>query len=476
MSNLALIPAVRLENARALAAAIGLEDIEHAARLLNLSVLITSSPCDPGASALAEDIQALLSRTITGVARTPEGGTPAVEVTIGAAQPQSRAPQLQANADSQACRIGGPPGETHRFVEIHPLLRRLVACYAAAAALKWALGDRLPFAVPNPLVLDFSRLGIGHTSLDQDIDIGTAYLAGAGAIGNGLLWALQDLRLHGRLHVVDFDKVEDKNLQRQIWFDERDVGKFKCDQLVGKAQPQFPHMVLVPRNARLQELEERSSGAWLQKLIVAVDSRRARRQLQEEAPGEVFDASTTDIREIVLHYHRQPTDGACLACIYREDDAERDFETHVAAKLGVPVEKVRHLVIDPDAAAMIARRYPMSISQPGQIVGLPYDTLFKSLCGEGALAADDNHPPVVAPFAFVSALAGVMLAFELVRRHTHGNHDRVFNFWRISPWQPLHNRLRRRVPAAPDCSFCADRTVRAAVYALWKPDNADLLT
>lgn len=475
MSNLALNPAVRLENARALAAALGLDDIEQVAKMLDLSILVTASPKDPAASALANDVLALLSRTVTHVTRTSGEGTSAVEVIIGRTPPQSRATRLQVNADYSTCRIGDPIAEACRFADIHPLFRRLVACYVSAAALKVALGDRLPFTVPTPLILDFARLGIDLASLGQDIDIGRAYLAGAGAIGNGLLWALQDLRLRGELHVVDFDKVEDGNLQRQIWFDETDVGRLKCEQLVAKAQPHFSNLTLVPRNGRLQDLDECDGGAWLRKLIVAVDSRRARRLLQNEAPGEVFDASTTDIREIVLHYHRQPTDGACLACIYGEDEAERDFESHIAAKLGVSVEKVRQLVIDPDAAKTIACRYSSIIADPSQIMGTPYDSLFKSLCGEGALAADDNHPPVIAPFAFVSALAGVMLAFEIIRRHTRGDHDQAFNHWRISPWQPPQDRLRRRAPAAPNCSFCAGTTIRSAVNSLWGSNFAGCL-
>lgn len=467
MSNLALNPAVRLENARALASAIGLDDIERAAQLLDISVLVTASPDDCAAHALANDIKTLLSRTVTCVALTPPHSPCSIEITIGAVEPKSRSPRLQVNVDQQTCQIGHSYVEGGYFVGIHPLYRKLVACYAAAVALKFALGDRLPLTVPNPLILDFSSLGIDPSSLDQKIDLGNAYMAGAGAIGNGSLWAFQDLHLHGQLHIVDFDKVEDKNLQRQIWFDEHDVGELKSKRLVMKAQQSFTHLKLIPRVGRLQDLEERCSGPWLRKLIVAVDSRRGRRLLQDEAPCEVFDASTTDIREVVLHYHRQPTDDACLACIYREDAAERDFESHIAEKLGVPLAKVRELLIDIDAATIIASRYASSIREPSQIIGIPYETLFKSLCSEGSLVADHAHPPVVAPFAFVSALAGVMLAFEIVRRHTYGNHENAFNYWRISPWHPPHDRLRRLVPAITNCSFCANELVRETVRALW---------
>lgn len=470
MSNIALNSAVRRENARALAAALGIDDLESAAQMLDVPVLVTAALDCPQAKALGEDVLQLLSRTLTHVSTSPDGHTYAVEVLIGMATPQSRAQLLQVSGKGETCEIGDPSAIQGHFHCVHPIFRRMTACYVAAVTLKVSLGDRLPFAVPTPLKLDFTSLGINMASLAEDINIGKAYLAGAGAIGNGLLWAAQGLRLRGELHVVDADVVDNGNLQRQIWFDEGDVGQAKCHQLVAKAQASYPHLHLVPREARLQELDDRNGGAWLKKLIVAVDSRRARRQLQAEAPGEVFDASTTDIREVVVHHHRQPTEDACLACIYHEDEAERSFESHIAVKLGVPVGKVRELVIDSEAAEIIGKRYSSIIGDPASIAGIPYDSLFKSLCGQGALSADDEHAEIVAPFAFVSALAGVMLALEIVRRHRSDARDEGFNFWRVSPWQTPQTRLRRQVPANDGCSFCSDATTKSVVHSLWRSE------
>lgn len=62
---------------------------------------------------------------------------------------------------------------------------------------------------------------------------------------------------------------------------------------------------------RLQDVPaKQGGGAWLKRLIVGVDSPRARRNLQTEVPGEVYDASTTGISEVVVHF--SPTAGGPL--------------------------------------------------------------------------------------------------------------------------------------------------------------------
>jgi hypothetical protein len=222
----------------------------------------------------------------------------------------------------------------------------------------------------------------------------------------------------------------------------------------------------VPRPDRLQALQERSNGPWLRRLIVAVDSRRARRALQNEFPGEVFDASTTDIREVVIHYHQQPTDLACLSCIYEPDSAEFSREAHIAEHLGVSVEEVRNERVNATAATCIHARFPHLEAE--SLIGLAYDSLFRTLCGEGSLKAVTQREET-APFAFVSCLAGVLLAFELVRRLGRPGSEDDFNYWRVSAWHPPLARRRRLRARQPDCTFCSNPTLRKVNDSLWRP-------
>lgn len=453
------------QNAATLAAALGLAEA-HAAQLLDLTVLVTADLTDPTALALASDVIELLGRTVREVTRQVPAGSVSAELVIGAASGRMDAKHIFAQIDAHGATLSQDrPATALPCALTHRLLCAWVACYACAVLLDRAIDADLPFNLPSPFKLPFAELGLDLEALDQPVDVGHVYLAGAGAIGNGLLWAGRHLDLRGRLEIADDDHVDSGNLNRQIWFHEPDIEASKAERLAQHAQPFFPHLTLVPRTSRLQALQERSVGPWLQRLIVAVDSRRARRALQNECPGEVFDASTTDISEVVIHYHQQPTDLACLSCIYEPDPVEFSREAHIAEHLGVSVEEVRSERVNVAAAECIHMRFPHLAV--GSLVGLAYDSLFRSLCGEGALKAATQREQT-APFAFVSCLAGVMLALELVRRLGRPSSAGNFNYWRISAWHPPLARRRQLRARQPNCSFCSNPTLRTVNASLWQ--------
>lgn len=465
MSAIALTTGAQRQNATTLAAALGLTEA-RAAELLDLTVLVTADPTDPTALALASDVVELLGRTVREATRDLLAGPVSAELVIGAASRRTDAKHVFVQVGARgATMFQSQPTSAESCAPTHRLLCAWIACYACAVLLDRAIDADLPFNLPIPFKLSFDVLGLDLDALDQPVDIGHAYLAGAGAIGNGLLWAGRHLDLRGRLEIADDDVVDSGNLNRQIWFHETDIKAGKAERLAHHAQPFFPNLKLVPRPSRLQALEERSTGAWLPRLIVAVDSRRARRALQNEFPGEVFDASTTDIREVVVHHHRQPTDCACLSCIYAPDSVEFSREAHIAEHLGVSVEEVRSERITAATAAQIQARFPRL--EVDDLIGLAYDSLFRSLCGEGVLKSAAQREQT-APFAFVSCLAGVMLAFELVRRIGHSISEHDFNYWSISAWHPPLAQRRRLRPRQADCAFCSNSTLRAVNASLWQ--------
>lgn len=466
MSSNLLNAEARRENAAALAAALGLS-LTDAAQALDLEIAVTADPADDIAQPIASQVVALLSRTIRRVSHAQTEGEIAAELVIGAALPRTGDFKLYLDLRDDLAIISTTVHGGTTCSAIHPILRLLTACYAAAAALHYAIGSASAFGVPDPLVVSFAELGIDPASFARPIDIERAYMAGAGAIGNAFLWAARHLDFSGRLEIVDDDRVSSGNLNRQMWFEADDLEQPKADRLALKAQPFFPRLQLVPRQCRLQELPEQSGGGpWLRRLIVAVDSRRARRQLQNEFPREVFDASTTDIREVVLHYNVQPTDHACLSCIYEPDAEELTREQHIADHLGVSVEEVRTERISSSVAEAIAASFSGLSAE--MLIGTAYDTLFKRLCGEGRLRTAMGRT-IVAPFAFVSVLAGTLLAIELVRRLGDGAATPDFNYWRASPWHPLFGRRRVMRARQPGCEFCGSPILRKVNASLWRP-------
>jgi adenylyltransferase/sulfurtransferase len=75
-------------------------------------------------------------------------------------------------------------------------------------------------------------------------------LVGAGGLGSpiGLYLAAAGV---GRLGLVDFDRVEDSNLQRQVLFAAGDVGRLKVEAAMDRLRGVNPHVEVVPHAERL---------------------------------------------------------------------------------------------------------------------------------------------------------------------------------------------------------------------------------
>lgn len=460
----------RRENVRALALVAGLSEKEASDRL-DATILVTHDARDPVAVSLVTELVPILARTLAVAVDLSDDVQPsATELVIGSAVPRLTARRVFAVLDASKLIIQPTPIGVPRVGIPHPLMVLTAACYAAGAAIRCAVGDGLPNPPPGRFDIPFSAFIPSQDCLAKPIELGEAYLAGAGAIGNGFLWAARHVQLVGTLHVVDDDTVSLGNLQRQIWFGAEDVDFSKAERLAGKAQPFLPGCILIPAICRLQEHANRNEGAWLRRLIVAVDSRRARRHLQNELPGEVFDASTTGSQEIVLHHNRQPTELACLGCVYPHDEGETSHEQAVAGHLGIDVASVRRARITPDIAARICITHPQL--DPATIEGLAFDTLYKQLCGSGQLKSVAGKQ-VIAPFAFVSVLAGVFLLLDIVRQQGTVSQSRPSNEWRVNPWWPPVPELRQLRRRRTACECCGRPELRQINTLLWSAAAAE---
>lgn len=453
------------ENIKILASAIGV-GLDVAEELLDANVLISFDSARPTDKLLAEQTAQLLERTISNVKLNVAEAPISVEIVIGSVPASSSALAIFVSPSYPNFIIDkAATSNTSDGTSLNPIQSLIGACYVSAATLKAIAGEQLPYNLPAPFILDLRTFNVTPELLSTEVNIGATYLAGAGAVGNAFLWALRHFNVHGKLHVVDDDVVSEGNLNRQIWFWEDDISHPKAERLAELAQPHFPHLKLIPRAARLEKLEEKNATSWLSKLVVAVDSRRTRRTLQREIPGEVFDASTTDISEIVVHYNKQPTDLACLSCIYPQDKDELARERHIAEHLGVTVEDVQQHQIGKEAAEIIAAQFQhLNLTVEG-LLGQAYDSLFKALCGQAQLQSKEGRQ-ALAPFAFVSVLAGTVLAIEFVRRSMNPSSSE-YNYWRLSPWQPAQPRLKRKIASITHCEFCGSPAIRQVANDLW---------
>jgi molybdopterin/thiamine biosynthesis adenylyltransferase len=449
------------ENELTLSHLLGIEQAA-AEKLLDLEVFLNVGEL-PVAKRLGEEISKVLSRTISRVTLTPE--KPTVEIVVGKKETITDAEKLYVNFVDGEFHIGNDfLGFDERPV-VHPLLILIVACYVSASALRKALhADKI--SGDDEIILNFKKLfDYDLDQLSSKVDVGKMHLAGGGAVGNAFLYGLSLLNVKGKLVVADFDSVSDGNLNRCIWFSHDDIGKNKATVLKEKAQKFFPELEIIDFPRTLSESEEKKEDPkWLSRLIVAVDSRRVRRVLQNEVPGEVFDASTTGVEEIVFHFHKRPlADTACLSCVYYLEPVEMAHEKHIAESLGVTVEEVKSGKVSKEAAEKIVQKYPTLKTE--NLIDLSYDTLFKELCGQFQSELAEGEQ-VLAPFAFVSILAGAILALETFFRIKVSEHR--YNYWRISPWHNPLAQLKRNERPNPKCDFCTSTVKSDTANRIWK--------
>lgn len=453
----------RVENARTLAALLGLGE-EQAASLLAKTIAVTADDNDAVGKRLAAYAAGMLRRTVDSVVTANAGQVLQAELVVGAADPVTDN-FIRVSVTSDEIVVGRD-APSRPVADVPAVALLLAACYAAGAFLNLVLDGSIggPGSVHRTLRIPLTAF-FGHDQgwITAPVDVGEAHLAGAGAVGNGFLTALSLFDVHGTLHIVDPDIVTSGSLNRCLWFEEADIGLSKAKRLAEVAQASVPGLRLLPADVTLQQVRNSNDPRWLKRLVVAVDSRRARRGLQAELPGEVFDASTTGVSEIVFHHYRVPTDEACLGCIYHEAPDELARERHVAESLGVSLAEVQQHLVDANAARKIQIRYPHL--ELAAIEGQAYDSLFKAFCAQAALATPEQHQ-VFAPFAFVSVLAGTLLGLEFVRRLALVN-GCDYNYWRISPWHVPVVGLKDQRPRHAECEFCGNRIILSTTADIW---------
>ena len=447
------------ENERMLARILGIGEAEAAARL-SQTVAITAA--DGEAAMFATELKAQLEQTIS---IAEPGAACDLEVLIHASPVRKATQRVSINLQKGRVVIRSADACEEPAAVLHGVQRVIAACYAASVVLSRLIDGVAPASSPDPFVVDFDAFGAAWRVLATPVRLADTALAGAGAVGNGFLHAARHLDISGTLTVLDPKVVGGGNPNRCLYFDTDDIGAQKAERLCAKAAVDFPHLALNPEAATFGDFVKRRGA--VRRVIVAADSRQARRSIQNDLPLEVLDASTTGVAEVILHSHRQPTSHACLACIYRHIPDELVRQRAIAEGLGIALDDVLPGgLINAPIAARIAARHPEL--DETVLVGMAFESLYKQLCAEQTLLTVAGEQ-VLAPFAFVSNLAGALLALELARFESGQRFADERNYLFTSPWSPPSPRMRRLRPRVADCRFCGNPAAQTAWQAVW-PD------
>ena len=198
-----------------------------------------------------------------------------------------------AEADGGSCQFIG--GNTQNVCEF-PLNNAQMSFVQSLSLGNAASEEEIRAVLPSEMVDAFFQLSwftdheVDRTSIDSrthaffrahNMENGTSALKdksvmvlGTGGIGTHLAWHLVLLGV-GHLTLVDYDTVEESNLNRQLLFDRNDIGKEKVDVVCEKLLRIRPDADIRAVNLKidsLTKLEELCTERHLDLLVKALDT------------------------------------------------------------------------------------------------------------------------------------------------------------------------------------------------------------
>lgn len=303
----------------------------------------------------------------------------------------------------------------------------------AAACIAVANVFRVVFAgwltrpdLDEDLAISLLNFATGDDAANGDLpagmDIGLAQLVGVGAIGNAFVWAMSKVRcIAGHLHLIDHEQIELTNLQRYVLPMATDDGAVKVD--LASAAMQGGGISATAFRGTWAEYVQDPTHRACDLVAVALDTARDRVQVQSSLPRRIVN-SWTQAGDLGVSRHAFDGEDACLACLYLPDGVRRNEDEIVMEELGfLPEQKmqIRAMLhfgtpVSEPFARLVASQLGITVDALLPFVGLPLRAFRqKAICGNAIMRAKDGGgADVEVPMAFQSALAGVMLAAEVV--------------------------------------------------------------
>jgi hypothetical protein len=308
----------------------------------------------------------------------------------------------------------------------------------------------------------------GPAGLDPlpQVSFGDVLQVGAGAVGNATAFTFAAVgTAAGLVPVLDVKVVDEKNLNRCLFFREPDVGNSKVEVLEREAsRPGFTVQGIAERYT-----DTHGRDAFI--ILSTVDNNEARHSMQETLPPYVVQGSTGDTT-IAVSAHTATNGLSCLVC--RHPDRSLGSESRrpltvseAAAMTGLPETVIATGMIDgamviTDALIGRVRQHHPGMAQ--MLVTAREEG--RDLCGAlGDLRAQFglSQGPREASVPFVSALGGVLAAAEVVKlllkRSGVPNVPVLENVVELDLARDYarHATVAFREPATENCALCQER-------------------
>ncbi|MBT1517555.1 hypothetical protein KIP88_45610, partial [Bradyrhizobium sp. SRL28] len=204
-------------------------------------------------------------------------------------------------------------------------------------------------------------------------------------------------------------------------------------------------------------------------VAVALDNAPDRIAVQGVLPKWIVNAWTQEI-DLGVSRHGFDDGRACLACLPHGKIKDEDEKIAEELRITEAKQEIRALLqtnrpLDAGFLERVAKAFDIPSESLQEFVGQSIRSFHqRAICGGVVMRLTDGAQPVkaVVPMSFQSALAGIMLAADLVK-HASGVLNMPTTSTRINLLRPLAAHLHD--PKAKDTSgrcICADRDFLAA--------------
>jgi molybdopterin/thiamine biosynthesis adenylyltransferase len=301
------------------------------------------------------------------------------------------------------------------------------SCIAASNLFRLIFNEQISGATVDSAVsfslFDYAPGSDANPPLETNTVLDTIFLLGLGAIGNGAVWALARVSsLQGQLGLVDDEEVDQGNLQRYVLALEKDIGGSKV-KLARRHLTSQRGLLLQDHPYKWQSLAGSHS---LQHVAIALDTAADRIAVQAALPRWTIN-SWTQRGDLGVSHHHLDGELACLACLYLPTGSVPDEDQVIAQALSLEDRKmdvVRPMLhsgapVSLELMREIASRLMVPLEPLLPFVGQPLRGLYQAaICGGVVFELTGGGKPVrvEVPMAFQSAMAGIMLAAEIVKR------------------------------------------------------------
>lgn len=358
-------------------------------------------------------------------------------------------------------------------------IERADAIFAALAAAALACAQIAKRLYPEIVKADLEpivRFGAGPLGGPLDplakIVLKRPVIAGVGAVGCALLYALIAAGASGTVLLLDPDIVKDSNLMRYVLFDERHLEKTKiraAEEIIAASglDLRVESAQTVIQSFLKRHPDERDR---LELVVSAVDTYETRREIAGELPREVINAGTSP-RDFTVSRHGFGDGYACLACLYPARKHDVELDAVIARELGLEKAEVAELrrTKKPLTAAQLARvalARGLAEDTYAAYIGEPLDSFYnKEFCAK--VPVQTVRGEAIAPLAFGSALAGFLLGHALAFPEAG-----EYRHFRIDVFNGLGTPQRRTPRAKPDCPICGRAAYRSVYATRWHPQAA----